>query len=39
MNGEVNDPLVQCLIALSRHYGTSTTVEALVSGLPLDNAF
>jgi ATP-binding cassette, subfamily C, bacterial LapB len=37
MNGEVNDPLVQCLIALSRHYGTSTTVEALVSGLPLDN--
>lgn len=36
MNEPVNDPLVQCLILLSRHHGNSTTVEALVSGLPLD---
>ena len=36
MNTQVNDPLVQCLIGLSRHHGTSTTVEALVSGLPLE---
>ncbi len=36
MNEQVNDPLVQCLIVLSRHHGSSTTVEALVSGLPLD---
>ncbi len=36
MNTQVNDPLVQCLIGLSRHHGTATTVEALVSGLPLE---
>ena len=36
MNTQVNDPLVQCLIGLSRHHGTSTTVEALISGLPLE---
>lgn len=36
MNTQVNDPLVQCLIGLSRHHGASTTVEALISGLPLE---
>jgi ATP-binding cassette subfamily C protein LapB len=35
MNQQFNDPLVQCLIALGRHHGSSTTAEALVSGLPL----
>ncbi len=36
MNEAVNDPLVQCLMALSRHHGGAATFESLLSGLPLE---
>ncbi len=29
------DPLLQCLLALCRYHGTTSTAEALVSGLPI----
>jgi DNA-binding protein HU-beta len=38
MNDAVNDPLVQCLMALSRHHGGAATFESLVSGLPLEGS-
>lgn len=31
------DPLLQCLVAMARIYGTTTTSEALSAGLPLEN--
>lgn len=37
VNQGKHDPLVQCLIALSRHFGNGTTKEALISGLPLED--
>ena len=31
------DPLLQCVVAMARIYGTTTTPEALSAGLPLEN--
>ncbi|MFV8818046.1 type I secretion system permease/ATPase [Haliea sp. E17] len=31
------DPLLQCLLALCRYHGTTSTAEALVSGLPISD--
>ena len=35
MTTPVNDPLLQCLLALAKYHGNGTTAEALTSGLPL----
>ncbi|APW47099.1 type I secretion system permease/ATPase [Rhodoferax antarcticus] len=31
------DPLLQCVVAMARIFGTTTTAEALSAGLPLEN--
>lgn len=37
MTTVVNDPLVQCLLALCKYHGNGSTPEALTSGLPLQD--
>lgn len=34
---EASDPLLGCLVALSRHYGIAHSVPSLISGLPLED--
>jgi ATP-binding cassette subfamily C protein LapB len=36
MSARADDSLLQCLLALCRYHGTTSTAEALVGGLPLE---